>query len=142
MLKPGIYRKGKVNLLDTLRDMLKSNLSGDMGALLVFIGVARRKGKGGKEVIKLGMESYEEHANKAILKICNEVRKKFKVQTVSIHHLVGQFRTGEPVVLVVVGGARKENVFLAMKESVKRYKSEPALFKKEIYVDGSHAWIQ
>jgi len=142
MLKPGIHRKGKVDLLDALSDILKSNLSEEVGALLVFMGVARREGKGGKEVVKLEMESYEEHANKAILKICNEVKRKFKVHLVSIHHLVGEFRVGEPVVLVVVGGARKENVFLAMKQSVKRYKKEPALFKKEIYIDGSHAWIQ
>ncbi|MCS4538700.1 MAG: molybdenum cofactor biosynthesis protein MoaE [Thaumarchaeota archaeon] len=142
MLKPGIHRKGKVNLLDALSYILKSNLSGEIGALLVFIGVARREGRGGKEVAKLEMESYKKHANKAILKICNEVKRKFKVHFVSIHHLVGQFRVGEPVVLVVVGGARKENVFLAMQESVKRYKKEPALFKKELYVDNSYAWIQ
>ncbi|MBI2127421.1 MAG: molybdenum cofactor biosynthesis protein MoaE [Thaumarchaeota archaeon] len=141
MLKPGIYGKGKVNLLDALSDILKSNLSGEMGALLVFIGVARREGRGGKEVAKLEMESYEKHANYAIVKICDEVKKEFGVQFVSIHHLIGEFQAGEPIVLVVVGGAKRKNVFSAMKASVERYKTEPALFKKEIYLDGSHEWV-
>lgn len=59
----------------------------------------------------------------------------------SIYHLIGEFQIGEPIVLVAVGGPRRENVFSAMKESVKRYKTEPALFKKEVYIDGSHEWV-
>lgn len=141
MKTPGVYRKEDLDLWDTLREALESKPPGNIGAVLVFIGVARREGKGGKEVVKLEMESYEEHANNAIWKICYDVKRKFKVQLVSIHHLIGEFHIGEPVVLVVVGGTRRENILKAMRESIERYKTEPALFKKEVYVDDSHEWI-
>lgn len=141
MHQSGVYQKGELDLLDELRGTLRSEISSDMGALMVFLGIARQEGKSKKQVVKLVMESYEEHANKAIAKICEEVEKKFKVSIVSIHHLLGEFRVGEPIVLVVVGGSRRKNVFLAIQEAVERYKTEPALFKKEVYLNGAHAWI-
>ena len=60
---------------------------------------------------------------------------------VRIYHLMGEFMVGEPLVFVVVGGRTRRNVFSALQEAVERYKREPALFKKEVYVDGSHEWI-
>ena len=137
----GVYKKEDLDLVRELSEIVTSDFSGKVGAFLVFIGVVRGDGKESKQVAKLEMESYEEHANNKIRKICTEVKKKYGVELVSIQHLLGQFNVGEPVVLVIVAGARREKVFLAMEESVRRYKSEPALFKKEIYLDGKHDWI-
>lgn len=141
MKESGVYKREDLDLLDELHDVLESNLSREIGALLVFMGVVREEGKDSRKVAKLEMESYEEHANNAIAKIRDQVKKKFEVSFVTIHHLLGEFGVGEPVVLVVVGGARRKDVFLAMDETVRRYKTEPALFKKEIYHDGSHEWV-
>ncbi len=137
----GVYEKGDLDLVKELSEIVSSDFSGKVGAFLVFMGVVRGDGKESKQVAKLEMESYEEHANNKIKEICTEVKKKYGVELVSIQHLLGQFNVGEPVVLVIVAGARREKVFLAMEESVRRYKSEPALFKKEIYLDGKHDWI-
>lgn len=141
MRKSGVYEKRHIDLLGELSTALEAKLSGKVGAVMVFLGVAREEGESSKKVAKLVMESYEEHANKAIARICSEVKKKFKVSFVLIYHLLGEFRTGEPVVLVIVGGARREGVFSAIGEAVRRYKTEPALFKKEVYIDGTHEWI-
>ena len=141
MRKSGVYKRENIVLLDELHGALKAELSGKIGAVMVFLGVAREKGKAKKKVTKLIMESYEENANKAIARICREVKRKFEVSFVLIYHLLGEFRTGEPVVLVIVGGARRKGVFSAIEEAVRRYKTEPALFKKEVYVDETYEWI-
>jgi len=120
MRKSGVYKKENIVLLDELHGALKAELSGKIGAVMVFLGVAREKGKVRKKVTKLIMESYEEHANKAIARICREVKRKFKVSFVLIYHLLGEFRAGEPVVLVIVGGARRKGVFARARQQIYR----------------------
>jgi len=58
-----------------------------------------------------------------------------------IVHALGSFSAGEPVVMVIVASARRNQGFLALRDAVERYKKEPALFKKEVYRDGSSSWI-
>ena len=87
------------------------------------------------------MESYEEHANRTINQICKEVNKKFKTNFVTICHFIGEFETGEPIVFAAVGGKHRKESFLALEEAVERYKKEPALFKKEVYLDGTQKWM-
>jgi molybdopterin synthase catalytic subunit len=45
------------------------------------------------------------------------------------------------VVLVLVASPRRKQGFVALRDAVERYKKEPALFKKEVYEDGSSSWI-
>ena len=121
--------------------IIAGGLSDEVGAVGIFLGVTKKVGLEDKEVSLLTMESYEDHANPAILNICSELEKKCRVSFVRVYHLVGDFRVGEPIVFVAVGGEHRDDVFLALREAVERYKSEPALFKKEVYVNGSHSWI-
>lgn len=108
----------------------------------MFLGVARRESANGRKKIRaLVMESYEEHANSALSRICNSINKKYKLNSSIIVHALGSFRPGEPVVMVAVSSARRDASFRALREAVERYKKEPAIFKKEVYVNGSSAWI-
>ena len=43
--------------------------------------------------------------------------------------------------MVAVAGRSRKEVYPALREAVERYKHEPALFKKEVYVDGTYSWI-
>jgi molybdopterin synthase catalytic subunit len=45
------------------------------------------------------------------------------------------------VVFVLVAGVNRKEVFPALQEAVERYKREPALWKREVYVDGTQEWI-
>jgi molybdopterin synthase catalytic subunit len=87
------------------------------------------------------IESYEKHANGVLQKICQEVKEKYSLTDILIVHGVGSFSAGEPVVMVLVASPRRKFGFQALTEAVERYKKEPALFKKEIYKDGSSEWI-
>lgn len=117
-------------------------LAKNTGSVTSFIGVARLESADGKKRTKyLVMESYEKHANQRLNKIGQELKTKYGLTDILIVHALGKFRSGEPVVMVLVAAPRRVESFKALKEAVERYKKEPALFKQEIYQDGSSAWI-
>ena len=127
--------------MTTLNGVIRRCLPPDVGAVSTFLGVTKSGGLGGKEVTTLEIESYVEHANKAVQRIGKEVEEKYGLSLVRIYHLIGEFKVGDPIVLVVAAGQSRSGVFSALQEAVERYKTEPALFKKEVYLDGSHRWI-
>ena len=135
-----MYPKDEFNLLDAISEFLK-NVSPSDGAVASFIGLVKNVSELGKEVAEIEIESYVEHATSTIRKICEEVSTKYRVSRVLIYHLMGRFGVGEPLVLVLVSGKSRSNVFPALQEAVERYKREPALFKKEVFVDGTSRWV-
>lgn len=142
MLQPGVYKKGNLNFGRIFTQILSGDLPEDVGAVATFTGITRIVGKGEKEVSRLEMQSYEEHANKTIRKICEEVKSKYHLALVRVYHLIGKFKVGSPVVFVVVAGRYRREVFPALRETVERYKTEPAIFKKEVYVGGAYEWLE
>lgn len=141
MRASGVYPKESFAVLDLFRELFGGFLAPEVGAVATFTGITKVRGKDAKAVSKLEMQSYEVHANKVLAQIAQEVAAKYGVRFVGIYHLVGEFAVGEPVVVVVVAGVNRSEVFPALHEAVERYKREPALWKREVYVDGSHEWI-
>ncbi|MFP3190800.1 MAG: molybdenum cofactor biosynthesis protein MoaE [Thermoproteota archaeon] len=140
--KPGVYDKNSIGALDLIRNFLSLCSNGESGATLFFIGIARKTGKKEINVKYIEMESYVEHANNAILKICEEIKRKYSLNEIYIWHFIGKFEVGEPLVIVAVSAKHREEAIDGLKEAVERYKREPALFKKEVYEDMSALWIE
>lgn len=140
MIESGVYPKKKIDIIKILSEILTSDPD-NVGAVLTFFGITKRFSGTKKEVTNIEVESYVEHASPIILKICQEVKEKYNLSFVYIYHFIGNFNVGDPLVFVAVGGKTRKKVFPAIQEAVERYKSEPALFKKEVYVDGSQQWI-
>lgn len=137
----GVFPKSKIDF-GRVYSRFITNLDKNTGSVTSFLGTARLESADGKKKIKfLLMESYQEHANKILNKICTEVRKKHLLTDILIVHAIGKFRPGEPVVIVLVSAPRRTQAFAGLKDAVERYKREPALFKQEIYLNGSSAWI-
>ena len=141
MLEPGIYTKGKLDVVTVYRNLLTEGFQKNIGAVITFLGIVRETGKNEKQVSNLEMESYEEHANKSMKKICEEVKKKYNLSMIVVYHMLGEFQVGEPVVFVIAAGKKRDEAFAGIQEAIKRYKTEPALWKKEVYIDGLHEWL-
>lgn len=139
--KPGVYSLDSLRMNEIISALSEIYTDGRSGAVALYLGVARSESIYGKKVKHLEIEAYEENANLEIEKICREVREKHSIIYVGIWHLKGLFNPGEPIVLVAAAGGHREPVFRALREAVERYKREPALFKKEVYLDGTHSWI-
>jgi len=140
MIESGLYDKREIAISSVIVDLL-SNLPRNVGAVMIFIGVAREVGKDDKKVTRLEMESYDELADLAIKKISDEIKDRYGLSLARIYHFRGSFDIGEPLVFVIMAGKSREQTFPALKEAIERYKKEPAMWKKEVYVDESWAWI-
>ena len=103
----------------------------EVGAMALFIGVVRGETKQGESVKRLQLEAYDEKADEALEKICNDLKSKKGIVDVQIHHLTGDFKLGEDLVYVLVAGGHRQNVFPILQEAVERYKREAPIFKKE-----------
>lgn len=137
----GVYPKSEVDFSEIYKQFIE-NLGSNTGSVMSFLGVARLESADRNKKIKsLVIESYEKHADAMLEKICREVRQKYSLRAISIVHGLGSFLVGEPVVIVLVASSRRKQGFSALADAVGRYKKEPALFKKEIYTDGSSSWI-
>jgi molybdopterin synthase catalytic subunit len=141
MIEPGIYEKEHLDISSLIKNVLEEKQPEDVGALVTFLGITKRSGQDGKEVARIEMESYEEHASKTIQKICREVEKKFGATSVKIYHMVGKFNVGDPLVFVMVTSRSRSQAIPALDEAIHRFKTEPALWKKEVYIDGTSQWI-
>ncbi len=133
--RSGVHEKATITLPELLRSVKEKSNFRKAGAVAVFVGVVRGENLEGDVVEKLQLEAYEEKANEALAKICDELRKRDGVVDVQIHHLLGDFDVGEDVVYVLVAGAHRGNVFPILEEAVERYKKEVPIFKKEFIID-------
>ena len=140
-LSSGVYPKSQLDF-SLIYKVFVQNLGKNTGSVLSFLGVARLESADGtKKTRSLFIESYERHANSVLQKISKEVLEKYSLSNILIVHGLGKFSAGEPVVMVLVASPRRKQGFDALRDAVERYKKEPALFKKEIYKDGSSSWI-
>lgn len=129
--RSGVHQKGTFSLLDIINNVKNEPNFKKAGAITLFIGVVRGKSKKGERVEKLELQAYEEKANRTLSNICEDLRKKPGLIDVQIHHLLGEFNTGEDLVYVLVAGSHRENMFSVLEEAVERYKKEAPIFKKE-----------
>lgn len=140
--KVGVYNKEDIDLASLLQDFIDEKFNGEVGALAIFVGKVKSSSIQDVKVSHLEIETYKEHADRTLEKICNEIKEKHGLAYAGIWHLIGRFNIGEPLVLVVAAGRSRKEVFNALPELVERYKKEPALFKKEVYIDGSYRWLE
>lgn len=129
--RSGVHQKGTFSLFDIINNVKNEPNFKKAGAITLFIGVVRGKSKKGEKVEKLELQAYEEKANQTLSNICEDLRKKPGLIDVQIHHLLGEFNTGEDLVYVLVAGSHRENMFSVLEEAVERYKKEAPIFKKE-----------
>ena len=119
-----------------ITDVKKGRDFPKVGAIALFVGVARGNTLKDEKVEKLELEAYEEKADEVLRKICGDLKKNLGIVDVQIHHLLGEFEVGEDLVYVMVAGSHRKQVFPVLEEAVERYKKEAPIFKKELITTG------
>lgn len=142
----GIHEKGTFTLADLMNGVKANPNYHKVGAVTLFIGVARGETKEKETVQRLELEAYAEKADNVLEDICNALTTKPDIIDVQIHHLTGTFEIGEELVYVAVIGGHRSSVFPVLQEAVERYKHEAPIFKKEYITDkkGVHKayWVK
>ena len=137
----GIFEKDEVNLTDILFSLKNHPKIKDAGSILTFTGIVRKISKDGKRVRSLEINSYDELANKSINKICTEIKELTGIIEVIIIHFKGTFDITDELVHVIVASSHREEGFKALRLAVEKYKKEIAVWKKEMFLDGSSEWV-
>jgi len=140
-VKSGIYEKDEVNLNNIIFSLKNHPKIKDAGSILTFTGIVRNTSKNGKLISSLEIDAYEELANRSINKICKEIKEIPGIVDIIIVHFKGVFDIKDELVHVVVASSHREEGFKALRLAVEKYKKEIAVWKKEVFSDGSSEWI-
>lgn len=110
------------------------------GALALFVGVVRNE-NGGRPVLHLEYEAYEEMALAEMEAIEAEARRRWPVTDVRIVHRLGRMEIGEASVAIAVASPHRAEAFEACRHAIDTLKKTVPIWKKEFYADGA-VWLE
>lgn len=113
--------------------------SASHGALAVFVGYVR-DATGGRSVIGLEYEVYEELAYRQMHQIGLEAAGRYGADVLLVHR-VGSLAPGEVSVLVAAAAAHRRAAFDACEYCIETLKRSAAIWKKEQFSDGESTWV-
>jgi molybdopterin synthase catalytic subunit len=111
-----------------------------VGAVATFIGVCR-DANDGAAVTRMTLEHYPGMTEKAIAKIVDEAKRRWKVMDALVIHRVGELKPGDQIVLVIVTGAHRGEAFAACEFIMDYLKTRAPFWKKEDTPQGSR-WVE
>lgn len=115
----------------------------NIGAHSLFLGSVRQDQKDGKTVTGIEYSAYEEMVAVAVQEIKDQLFDKYPdLVCLHIYHGTGLIQTGEISLFVLVSSPHRKQAIHACEECVELIKEKLPVWKKEIYSDGSHAWLK
>jgi molybdopterin synthase catalytic subunit len=122
-----------------LDDVVREVASEEAGAIATFSGTARRHSRG-RTVDYLDYEAYEGMAEQMMEKLAGDLKERYEIHDIAIHHRVGRVELGEPSVVIAVSAAHRKDALAACKDAIDILKVDVPLWKKEVY-EGGEEWI-
>jgi MoaE-MoaD fusion protein len=113
--------------------------SDEAGAIASFIGTTRIESRG-RTVLHLDYEAYEGMAERVMAEIAAELKDRYDVRAIAIHHRTGRVEIGEASVVIAVSAPHRQDALAACKDAIDTLKERVPLWKKEVYVGGEE-WI-
>jgi molybdopterin synthase catalytic subunit len=111
----------------------------EAGAIATFTGTTRRSSRG-RTVTRLEYEAYEGMAENVMRGIAEDLRARYNVSGMAIHHRIGTVGVGETSVVIAVSAPHRADALAACRDAIDALKEQVPLWKKEIY-EGGEEWI-
>jgi molybdopterin synthase catalytic subunit/molybdopterin converting factor small subunit len=109
------------------------------GAIATFLGTTRLESRG-RTVRHLEYEAYEGMAEQVMADIATELRGRYELIEIAMHHRIGRVGIGETSVAIAVSAAHRHDALAACHEAIDALKQLVPLWKKEVY-EGGEQWI-
>ncbi|MDP2953473.1 MAG: molybdenum cofactor biosynthesis protein MoaE [Chloroflexota bacterium] len=109
------------------------------GAVVTFEGIVRGLSEG-RKVLYLEYDAYPGMAESKLREVGDEIRSRWGVEEVAIHHRVGRVEVGETSLVVVVAAPHRKEAFAACQYAVDRIKEIVPIWKKEVW-EGGEEWV-
>ena len=128
----------KVTISDLIKAVKKNPHIDRCGAVFTFEGIVR----GEEEDIKVKQLNLSTpdiaKTEKELKEIINEITNKFGVTEIAAVHYIGEFYTGDSLLLVVVAGGHRGQSLDALKETIERIKFDLDFKKEELTESGTN----
>jgi molybdopterin synthase catalytic subunit/molybdopterin converting factor small subunit len=111
----------------------------EAGAIATFVGTTRIRSRG-RTVVHLEYEAYPEMAERVMAEIADELKGRYELCDVAIHHRLGRVGIGEPSVVIAVSAPHRADALAACKDAIDTLKETVPVWKKEVY-EGGEEWI-
>ena len=122
--------------LEAVVDEVRSE---EAGAIATFTGTTRVQSRG-RTVLHLDYEAYEEMAEQVMAQIAEELKGRYDLCEIAIHHRTGRVDIGEASVVIAVSAPHRQDALAACKDAIDTLKHQVPLWKKESY-EGGEEWI-
>ena len=109
------------------------------GGIATFLGTTRIESRG-STVQHLEYEAYAEMAEDVMAQIADDLKRRYELCEVAIHHRVGRVGIGETSVAIAVSAPHRQEALAACKDAIDTLKETVPLWKKEVY-EGGEEWI-
>jgi molybdopterin synthase catalytic subunit len=113
---------------------------GTAGGIDVFLGTTRAEMSEGKKLVALEYEAYLEMAEQQLRDLAKGARQRWPIVKLAIMHRVGTVLVGEPSVIIAISTPHRSEAFEACRWIIDTLKKEVAIWKKEVWEDGSGTW--
>jgi molybdopterin synthase catalytic subunit len=114
----------------------------EAGGIAVFLGTTRAERNGdGRDLVALDYEAYEAMAAEQLRDLARRARERWPIVRLVVLHRTGRVAVGEPSVLIAVATAHRGEAFAACHWLIDTLKAEAAIWKKEVWNDGGHSWV-
>jgi molybdopterin synthase catalytic subunit len=112
------------------------------GGIAVFLGTTREeRAAEGTELVALDYEAYAEMAVGQMKDLARRARGRWQIVKLAILHRVGRVGLAEPSVVIAVSTPHRAEAFEACRFLIDALKAEVAIWKKEVWADGSGTWV-
>jgi molybdopterin synthase catalytic subunit/molybdopterin converting factor small subunit len=101
------------------------------GGIATFAGTTRIESRG-QTVRYLEYEAYPEMAEDVMAQIADELKRRYDVCQIAIHHRIGRVEIGETSVAIAVSAPHRAAALAACKDAIDTLKETVPLWKKEV----------
>jgi molybdopterin synthase catalytic subunit/sulfur carrier protein ThiS len=109
------------------------------GAVATFVGTTRIESRG-RTVLHLEYEAYGGMAEQEMQRIADELKTRYELCNVAIHHRMGRVGIGDASVVIAVSAPHRQDALAACKDAIDTLKETVPIWKKEVY-EGGEEWI-
>ena len=109
------------------------------GGIATFLGTTRVHSRG-RTVHHLEYEAYAEMAENVMAQIADDLKGRYDLCEIAIHHRIGRVDIGETSVAIAVSAPHRQDALDACKDAIDTLKETVPLWKKEVY-EGGEEWI-
>jgi molybdopterin synthase catalytic subunit len=113
------------------------------GGIAIFLGTTRfEKNAQSQDLTALDYQAYLEMAVPQLQTLAQASRSQWPIIKQVILHRIGRVELAQPSVLIAVASPHRHEAFAACQFIIDAIKADVAIWKKEIWSDGSGTWVQ